>query len=236
MEDFLYKNITHDIRIKSASHLRQGFTLMEILVATTIFVVVFASLLSLFDYVLKINRRGEALRQASQGMRNLMEYVVKQLRNGQVDYGFVDPGGTQDSSLPAPCDQVRGVGYSAESNVLGILDTDSNELCIYYGDDGSPIQPAGLGVFSAPAGHSYNLLVAKGSLSAQVLNPPNFSVDKLKFIVRPRLDAYTPDNPKAQPVVVILAKFTAKLPTGEQVPIYYQTSVSTSKYDIPNSP
>ena len=40
--------------------------------------------------------------------------------------------------------------------------------------------------------------------------------------------------PKLQPFVTIFAKFVANLPTGENVPIYYQTSVSSNQYDIPN--
>lgn len=70
----------------------------------------------------------------------------------------------------------------------------------------------------------------------QILNPPNFRVDQAMFLVRPQTDPYVPGNPKGQPFVTMFFKFMAILPTGEQVPIFYQTSVSTSKYDIPNSP
>ena len=59
-----------------------GFTLMEIVVATTLFAIVFSSLLGLFNYILKINRKSEALRQASQGARDFVEYLVKEIRNG----------------------------------------------------------------------------------------------------------------------------------------------------------
>jgi hypothetical protein len=53
------------------------------------------------------------------------------------------------------------------------------------------------------------------------------------------IDPYT-NNPlgtlaKIQPSVTILAKFTASLPTGERVSIFYQTSVSSDKYDLPNN-
>ena len=216
---------------------KTGFTLMEMLVATTVFVVVVSSLLALFNYVLRINRKSEALRQASQGMRNLVEFIVKEVRNGQINYGLIDPLATDNSNLPAPCDQIRPGGYLAQSNMLGILDTEGNELCIYYVDDAN--QPVGAGVFSAPAGRNYGLALTKSSIALtppQLLNPSNFSVDKLMFLVRPQFDPYASGNPKFQPMVEIVAKFTARLPTGEQVPVYYQTAVSTSKYDIPNSP
>ena len=83
---------------------QSGFTLMEITVATSIFAVVMVSLLSLFNYVLKINRESEALRQASQGMRNFVEYLVKEIRNGQIDY-YVNSGTSLNSAFSpsSPC-------------------------------------------------------------------------------------------------------------------------------------
>ena len=59
---------------------------MEIMVATVIFAIIFSSLLSLFNYVLKINRKTEALRQSAQGARDFVEFLVKEVRNGQIDY------------------------------------------------------------------------------------------------------------------------------------------------------
>ncbi len=239
--------------LKPKKELEQGFTLMEIVVATTLFVTVFMALLSLFNYTLKINRRTEALRQASQGMRNFIEYLVKEVRNGQIDY-FVSGGQTYTSGV-GPCkpngyvagDAValgQPAPYSAQSNWLGIINTDGVQECFYYGDDTQPIpQYVGDGVFSAPSGHNYNLIMEKAGLIApvagvQVLNPSNFNVDNLMFVVRPTTDpyskTYTGSYPKIPPVVSIFIKFTTKLPTGEQVPIYYQTSVTTNQYDIPN--
>lgn len=221
---------------------QSGFTLIEILVATTVFVTVVISLMALFNYVLRINRRSEALRQASQGMRNMVEFVVKQVRNGQIDYGLIDPGGTDVSSLPGPCSSINSSGYGnaqGQDNRLGIVDTDNNEICFHYGkSDGSYVDTFGgtPATFSAAAGENYTMVMSKNSLTAQILNPPNFSVDQLIFYVHPVYDPYAPGKPKAQPFVTISAKFTARLPSGEQVPISYQTSVSTSKYDIPNSP
>jgi prepilin-type N-terminal cleavage/methylation domain-containing protein len=65
---------------------QQGFTLMEIVVSTTIFAVVLTMTLAIFNYALKINRRTEALRQTTQGMRNFTEFLVKEIRNGKIEY------------------------------------------------------------------------------------------------------------------------------------------------------
>lgn len=218
---------------------------MEIMVASVIFVMVAVSLLSLFNYVLKINRRSEALRQASQGMRNFIEFVVKEVRNGQIDYYVANAATVPAFSGTSPCGPPSGgVGnntYALQENRLGIINTDNVQECFYYGNAGGNY--IGAGKFSSSTGASTLVLEKSGVSGAQILNPSNMKVDNLMFLIRPLCDPYTPNcagygggYPKIQPFVTIIIKFTVKLPTGEQVPIYYQTSVSSNKYDIPNSP
>ncbi len=228
-------------QIKNNNH---GFTLMEIVVSTTIFVVVFMALLSLFNYTLKINRRSEALRQATQGMRSFAENLVKEIRGGQLDYYVIN--GTQTVpaiSATSPCRPPTSVGentYANVSNWLGIINTDGVQECIYYGKtNGSYVDlPVGSTpvTFSSSTGGSTLVLEKDGVSGIQILNPPNFKIENLMFIVRPAKDPYTLSGglAKASPAVAIFIKFMTSLPTGEQVPIYYQTSVSTSQYDIPN--
>lgn len=224
----------------------RGFTLMEIVVATTIFAFVVVALTTLFNYTLRMNRRSEAIRQASQGMRDFIETIVKEVRNGQVDFGVVN-GQTVVSSGLTQCD-IRPFGstynaatngkysYRAIDNRLGIIDVDGNRKCFYLGD------AAGNWVGSA-TNNGKTLVMEKTGGVHQVVNPPNYEVQYLSFFVRPTCDPYTvtcedysTKAPKYQPVVAIAAKFVARLPTGEQVSIYYQTSVSSDKYDIPNAP
>jgi hypothetical protein len=107
----------------------------------------------------------------------------------------------------------------------------------------------GAGVFTkntTVGNPSYNpspvLAIQKsGVTGAQALNPTNFKIENLKFVIRPICDPFIPNctnysssYPKVQPTVVIMIKFTTQLPTGETVSIYYQTAVSSNKYDIPN--
>lgn len=252
-------NKTKKLQANQLKSLSSGFTLMEIMVATVIFAIVAVAMLSLFNYVLKINRRGEALRQASQASRDFVEFLVKEIRNGQIDYYIanakyqpsIKPGsspcaapGTAGDSVPLS--DVPSTYYSKE-NRLGIINTDNIQECFYYGkDDGSYVDSVPVGqpsTFSAQAGHNYTLVMQKaGIATAQILNPPNLRIDNLMFFIRPLCDPYTShcggtyanSYPKTQPSVVIIVKFTVKLATGEQVPIYYQTAVSENKYDIPN--
>jgi hypothetical protein len=154
-----------------------------------------------------------------------------------VDYGFVDPGGSANSLVPSPCISNATPGtasYDAQDNKLGIVNTDGTEECFYYANaSGTYI---GRNHFSASDGGGSTVVLAKGTLPIQILNPPNFRVDNLMFLVRPTKDPYTNAGglAKFSPAVSIFIKFVSTLPTGEQVPIYYQTSVTSNQYDIPN--
>ncbi len=240
---------------------QSGFTLMEILVSTAIFAIVAVAMLSLFNYVLKINRKTEALRQASQGMRNFVEVLVKEIRNGQIDY-YVANGQTYTAGLDPCLSPGGGVGvnvtgvstYATKENKLGIINNENVQECFYLADDQSSPVYAGAAKFfgNALSGRPIkNLMMKKaGVTSAQVLNPPNFSVNKLMFLIRPICDPYTYGTgatppgpgcsaysngyPKMQPSVTMFIHFEVILPTKEVVPIYYQTTVSTNQYDIPS--
>ncbi len=249
---------------------------MEIIVATMIFAVVVSALMTMFNYVLKINRRTEALRQASQGMRDLMETIVKEVRNGQIDYAVVNGTSDNNNSFYAnvnnPCRPSNlplvgaGPSYPVKStypvsggpaNRLAILTSENNYVCFYLGEGpgntngpgnttlpvGSKLSGAAAGSFAAvlPSNPKPVLALQKNVLPLEVLTPPNVSVQNLVFLVKPTCDPYAPNctdyinsYPKIQPQVTIIAKFRVILPTGEQTDIDYQTTVSSSDYNIPH--
>jgi type II secretory pathway pseudopilin PulG len=228
---------------------KAGFTLMEIVVSTTIFAFVSVAMMTMFNYTLKINRRSEALRQATQGMRNFVEYLVKEIRNGEIDYAIVD-GNEITTSWPVnycgfATPPITKTGdsfsslYPARSNKLAFINNDGERKCIFYGGkNGVDTSPQDPGVFSATNGAMVQELADGGSRTT--LNPPNFSVDSLMFVVRPVCDplakctSYGNSYPKIQPNVQIMVRFTTLLATGEKVTINYQTSVSINKYNYPN--
>lgn len=220
----------------------KGFTIMEIVVATTVFTIVVSGLLALFNETLKINRQSEALRQVTQGMRSFVEFLVKEVRNGQINY-FVINGQFPSSVAPiGPCTAPPndytppnpptfiGDTYSSKENKLGIINSEGIEECIYYGDSSG--NALGINDFSETDG---TLIIERAGKPKQVLNPPNFKVENLMFLIRPTKDPYTPlgGHEEVQPFVTMNIKFVAELPTGESFPIYYQTTVSTNKYDVP---
>lgn len=197
MNKYIYRNVRK----------QRGFTLTEMVVATTIFATSLVAMFSMFNYVLKINRRTEALRQASQGVRNFVEFLVKEVRNGKIDYTSPAISGQCVSS------------YGPESTSLSLLNADGERECIYY----QKVNNVG------------QVFVVKQGVAAQNILPTNFDIDQssFKFFVRPQVDPYVPPYPKIQPFVTMAMVFKVTLPTKETVTIPYQTTVSTEVYDVP---
>ena len=198
-----------------------GFTLMEIMVATTIFALLSTALMSLFNYTLKINRQSDALRQSTQGIRSMVETITKEIHNGQIDYS-VQGGKDQANVTGCPMAPPYTIGavynggnvYNDSETRLGIITSAGARECIYL--------------------NGQDLWISKeGNPTPAKLNPPNFQVQQLIFYIRPRIDPYyRAAPPKIQPFVSIMLYAKTKLPTGEIVPIYYQTALSTNKYDV----
>jgi len=192
-----------------------GFTLMEIVVSTTIFAVVVTLMLVLFNYTLKINRKVEALRQVSQATRNFTEFLVREVRNGTIDYS-----GTIDSThCPATYNATSGATFLALINRAG------DRECFYLVTSGSN---GSLWVTK---------LAINGTSSNEQVNPATINIDPNSFrlFVRPFTNPQVLSGgvrPGIQPFVSIIMKLTATIGFDQPAIIPYQTSVSTDNYNI----
>lgn len=189
-----------------------GFTLIEVLVSTAIFVVVVSAMLALFNYTLKINRQVQALREVVQGTRTFAETITREIRNGRIDY----------SSWTSECDATNYQFLNNQS--LSILSKSGDRLCFYFDSSGKL---------------ALKRQTPSGVETAEVFDSPKFTVDStsFRFTVMPQTDpnvaeAHTSTYPRIQPFVTIAAEF--KLDNGTTTPtmIDYQTTISTDVYDI----
>lgn len=185
--------------------------------------------------------------------------MAKEIRNGQIYY-FVSNGTyTQkiNNDNIAPCGPPGTPGnsatgadtYSSVENKLAIINTDNIPECFFLaygaGGAGTVNNYVGAGIYSkdtnsVSAGYNPNpnlVIYKNGVTGLHAINPKNMRIDNLSFIIRPLKDPYTATGgyAKKQPLVSIFIKATVQLQTGEQVPVIYQTTVSSNKYDIPSS-
>lgn len=210
-----------------------GFTLMEVMVSVSIFATVIVLMLSLFNYSLRIQRRTEALRQVSQNVRSVTEFLVKEIRNGQIDYGIKDGeflesnpfvGSSNCPAAVAGWDTLGTPTYGLFNYGVVLYNIDGERECVYWDNNSS-----------SPTFQS--VMIHKENYAADSLHTSNVKVTMLKFYVRPQKDPYTTAGAglvETQPSVTIVLKAQVTLPTQEIREIYYQTSVSTNIYNIPN--
>lgn len=183
-----------------------GFTLIEIIVSTGIFVTVLTSMLTLFNYTLQINRRVQALREVVQGTRTFAETLTREVRNGRIDY----------SSWATECD--ASLYSSATNKSLGVVTKSGDRLCFYFLDKDLYLKK----------------LSAYGETNSRLFNSPNFSVDldSFSFTIRPTVDPNTAPYSQVQPFVSMVGKFTVNKSGATPTTINYQTTISTDVYDI----
>ncbi len=194
-----------------------GFTLIEIIVATAIFVTVITVVLALFNYVLQINRRVQAIRQVVQGSRAFTEILAREIRNGRIDY----------SQTTGNCNVANYAKFVNQS--LAIISADGTQSCIYLVD----------GASEGYSGYGHLYIERRnqgGVVSQELVNPPNFSVDPktFRFMVRPTTNPFASPAPGIQPTVSIMAQFIIFPGQPDEQVIPYQTSISSDVYNIPS--
>ncbi|MEZ4180633.1 MAG: type II secretion system protein [Candidatus Doudnabacteria bacterium] len=190
-----------------------GFTLIEIIVATTIFVITVSAILVLFGFVLRTNREVQINRKAAQSIRNFTEVLAREIRNGKIYYGT------------AGTDCATG-NYSQSTNqTLAILTVDGDLLCF------------SLRTVSSQGQMNLQKITTTGTLE-EVINSSSMYIKPgtFRFIIQPETDPYTQSGglyPGIQPMVTIAAEFVVE-EGNSSVTIPYQTSISSDVYDIPN--
>lgn len=184
----------------------QGFTLMEAIVATFIFALVVSSILGIYNYTLKINRRANAIRTASEDVRFLSEFLSKEIRNGKLNYG---------PTYTSPCGPL-----SASGNSLSITNVDGDSECFYLGDANGSMN--NIGPF---------LWLIKDSYSKQALNVPGVKINSLIFNVSPTCNPYYSGScSKTQPVVTMIGSLQVNPDSQDNIIVPLETSVSILQY------
>ncbi|MBX4205128.1 MAG: prepilin-type N-terminal cleavage/methylation domain-containing protein [Candidatus Doudnabacteria bacterium] len=181
-----------------------GFTLIEIVVAATLFAFVVTSLLGVYLSTLRLDSRTRAQRAVSDNARFIMEFMAKEVRNGHIDY---------------------------TSSGCGSVLTSVTDLClINQGNEAEHIYAETPSALGTPAGT--NLVLAKGASSSN-LNSSAVRITKLKFLVTPAHDPLLSSSQASgyneQPHVTVILELTA-LSTKDPVKLSLQSTFSQNYY------
>lgn len=196
----------------------RGFTLIEAVVATFLFSITVGSILGIYMTTLKVNKRADSIRKASENARFISELLAKEIRNGQIDYF-------------GPTSAVCGSSsYSTNPNTkLAILNVDGEHKCFYLGDDNGADSASGT-----------NLWVVKNNFTATRINDAGTIISAFKVYVQPTTNPYCNNPPScseagssAQPKVTLIGAVTYNADPENITTLPFQLSVSIPTYDIP---
>lgn len=200
-------------------HKQRGFTLIEIIVATALFVVVVSLVVDLFSYTLRVNRQVQSIRIAAQGVRTFVETFAREVRNGEIIY---------NSGADTILGDCQTGNYNNYKQAVSIRNANNEHICFYMKIDSSDYTK----------GKLYIANLSKSPVVVEEITTPYFWVTPSTFFLKvtpvnnPRLASSS--SAKFQPMVTMTAEFNAQSKKNDPVfKVLYQTSISNDVYDIP---
>jgi type II secretory pathway pseudopilin PulG len=174
---------------KISRHTNAGFTIIEAVVATTLFAFTISSILAVYVMVVQLDAKSRADRAVISSARYALDYLAKEVRNGTINYGATGYNGSVN--------YVSGQYYTLDLHVINQLGEREHFYC------------------SLNANGTYTLKVDKdvgGVATITDLHPSNISLVNCKFIVFPSTNPFLPlssSPPNQQPFVTMILGFMA---------------------------
>ncbi|MEK7126931.1 MAG: type II secretion system protein [Patescibacteria group bacterium] len=188
---------------------KKGFTLVELLIAMTIFVSFVGILIGSYTSIIKGQREADEYRIMYSESRKIFETVIQELRDGMVDYKKYD------------ANTVGGVIGGLET--LHIISKDASmQSSIVYGKSG---------VVSIKKGK-----FGEVGMELNLNSPDLVKVTDFKFYISPSVDPYDDknvynDKNQLHPKVTVYGKFVRKFGNGKEYSMELQTTVSSRIYN-----
>jgi prepilin-type N-terminal cleavage/methylation domain-containing protein len=203
---------------------QKGFTLIEAIVATSIFAFTVSSIIGVYIAVLRLDTRTRAQRAIANDARFIMDFLAKEIRNGRLDY----------ASFPDFYTCKADCGSAEWASDIYLINQEGVSERIYYWDTTvGELEPK---LNCSPAPNQCDLLLNRSGNITR-LNSPNVRVTTLKFIPTPWGDPYEAHPPRyglrefnIQPYVTVIIELTANINSRDQVKINVESTFSTQYY------
>lgn len=206
----------------------KGFTLVEMLVATSLFSIVILTATDIFIRVQRAQRQAALIEKTQSITRFVMTRMAQEIELGSIDYEYYNA----PDEAPAYTQREE----SAISSRTLALRTAQGERLLFT------TRPKGHTDFAAPCATddvAPCLIIATTAPTTQAerMNPFGYTIEKLLFVITPGRDPFIVDSitndfqANAQPKVTIMLSVRSTVP-GVQDPfdLATQTTVSTREY------
>lgn len=193
---------------------RKAFTLVEMTIALTVFVIFVATIFTSFLFIVRAQRDAKAVRDTYDEAQQIMDFMVNEIRSGTVDYAcYINPS-----------------DFCRAENVISIVSRDGLKRIVFQkeGDALQFVRQEKQGeIWQNQAGFS----------SFQILHSDQITIDNLIFRITPLYDPYDFDNVAInaafyQPAVRISLVLKGKsYVRPEGIVLSIQTTVSSRIYN-----
>jgi prepilin-type N-terminal cleavage/methylation domain-containing protein len=198
---------------KFAKKKNKGFTILELLVATTLFTVVVTSVSSSFIGIIDSYRKATAMRLVMDNLNASIESMVRGLKTGTTYHC----GSTGTKTDPFDC--ASGLNYIAFETATGLASSATDQVVYCLG---------GTAGCSATANQIFRSTDGGSTFLAVTPTPPAVSITQLLFFV-----TGTTPNDNLQPRVVIIVRGTATGTNQKSATAFsIQTSVTQRGIDL----
>jgi len=192
----------------------KGFTLMEIVVAISLFVIASTLLVDIFTITQRTQVKLSGQTRVQADARYVMEIISRYARNYMIDYQYIID---QEGVNPIP----------RQLNYLPLKDTQGNSIIFE-----SSVSPT-----ICPSGVSECLVIRRNNSASASITPQGVNIKDITFYILPNRDPFVIDTSvggyrsNQQPqVTIVLVSETISERTGERQTNYLQTTVSSRVY------
>ncbi len=224
--------------MKEIAKIQKGFTLIEVLIALTIFVIFVTTMSSTYLHIARSQREANTVRAMYSDLRYVMTIISDEARAKTIDYACY-PSTVLAGSFSNYCNDVRA--SAGQIDYLALIDrTSTNRTIFKVENNNEGIKE--LKVFKEHKTFDENGLETwvadEGYRSGyQKLALDSIKLEGLEFEIAPLADPFDPDNVACgpvqfQPSVTVNASITGASPDTEDFRLDIQTSLSSRVYNL----